>query len=448
MPAMSLFGTDGVRGVANTELTPELAFQLGRAGAFILTGETGLRSIVIGRDTRLSGDMLEAALVAGICSVGVDVLRVGVIPTPAVAYLTRALEAGAGVVISASHNPFEDNGIKFFGTNGYKLPDELESRIEELVLDPNFSFPLPKGSEVGRVRDVDDAQECYIRYAATTGPETLAGIKIVLDCANGAACTVAPRLFNTLGATVVPMHDNPDGTNINVNCGSTHPESLQKAVVEAGADIGLAYDGDADRLIAVDEKGRLVDGDHIMVICAGYLQERGALRENILVTTVMSNLGLHIAMRETGIKVLTTKVGDRYVLEEMLRCNATLGGEQSGHIIFGDYSTTGDGVITGLQLLKVMTDTGKPLSELAAKMERLPQVLHNVRVKDKERVMASPLLADAIAGHEFELNGQGRILVRPSGTEPLVRVMVEGKDEALMMRVVEDLVSLINRLDS
>lgn len=445
---MGLFGTDGVRGVANTELTPELAFRLGRAGASILTKETGLRSIVIGRDTRLSGDMLEAALVAGICSVGVDVLRVGVMPTPAVAYLTRALEAGGGVVISASHNPFEDNGIKFFGTNGYKLSDELESRIEALVLDPNPAYPLPSGSGVGRVREVDDARERYIRYAATTGPETLAGLKVVLDCANGAACTVAPQLLTSLGAKVIPVHDTPDGTNINVDCGSTHPKSLQKAVCEAGADIGLAYDGDADRLIAVDERGRLVDGDHIMVMCARYLQERGALRENILVTTVMSNLGLHIALRESGIKVLTTKVGDRYVLEEMLRCDATLGGEQSGHIIFGNYATTGDGVVTGLQVLKVMTETGKPLSELAAQMQSLPQVLQNVRVKDKERVMASPLLADAVSGHEYELNGQGRILVRPSGTEPLVRVMVEGKDEALMMRVVEDLVSLINRLDS
>ncbi|RJX18316.1 MAG: phosphoglucosamine mutase [Desulforudis sp.] len=443
-----LFGTDGVRGVANTELSPELAFKLGRAGAYILTEETGLRSIVIGRDTRLSGDMLEAALVAGICSVGVNVLRVGVMPTPAVAYLTRALEAGGGVVISASHNPFADNGIKFFGANGYKLSDELESRIEEMVLDPGAVFPLPTGAELGRVRDVADARERYIRYVSTTGPGSLSGIKVVLDCANGSACTVAPQLFAGLGATVVPVHNSPDGTNINVNCGSTKPNTLREAVLAERADLGLAYDGDADRLIAVDEKGGVVDGDFIMVACALYLQERGALKDQTLITTVMSNMGLHLALREAGINILITKVGDRYVLEEMLRCNASLGGEQSGHIIFGDYATTGDGIITSLQLLKVMLDTGKPLSALAAQMERLPQVLRNVRVKNKERVMESPLLASAITGHEYGLNGQGRILVRPSGTEPLVRVMVEGKDEGLMMRVVEDLVNLVSRIDS
>jgi phosphoglucosamine mutase len=443
-----LFGTDGVRGVANTELSPELAFKLGRAGAYILTEETGLRSIVIGRDTRLSGDMLEAALVAGICSVGVNVLRVGVMPTPAVAYLTRALEAGGGVVISASHNPFADNGIKFFGANGYKLSDELESRIEEMVLDPGAVYPLPIGAELGRVRDIADARERYIRYASATGPGSLARIKVVLDCANGAACAVAPQLFAGLGATVVPVHNSPDGANINVNCGSTKPKTLQEAVLAERADLGLAYDGDADRLIAVDEKGGIVDGDFIMVACALYLQERGMLKDQTLVTTVMSNMGLHLALREAGINILVTKVGDRYVLEEMLRCNASLGGEQSGHIIFGDYATTGDGIITSLQLLKVMLDTGKPLSALAAQMERLPQVLRNVRVKNKERVMESPLLASAITGHEYGLNGQGRILVRPSGTEPLVRVMVEGRDEGLMMRVVEDLVNLVSRIDS
>lgn len=444
---MGLFGTDGVRGVANVELTPELAFKLGRAGASILTAETGLESVVIGRDTRLSGDMLEAALTAGICSVGVDVRRAGVLPTPAVAYLTRVLEAGGGVVISASHNSFEDNGIKFFGANGYKLSDELEARIEALVLDPRAPLPRPSGPELGRVRAVADAQERYIRYAASTGPQTLSGLKVVLDCAHGAAHTVAPPLFTGLGAAVVSMYDRPDGTNINGNCGSTHPEALQQAVVDEGADLGLAYDGDADRLIAVDERGRLVDGDHIMVICARYLQERGALRENIMVTTVMSNLGLHIALREAGIKVVTTRVGDRYVLEEMLRCNASLGGEQSGHIIFGDYATTGDGVVSGLQLLKVMAHTGRPLSELAAQMEQVPQVLHNVRVKDKQRVMTSPVLADAIATYEDELGDRGRILVRPSGTEPLVRVMVECTDETLLTQVVRELAELVGGLD-
>lgn len=443
-----MFGTDGVRGVANRDLTPELAFKLGRTGAYILTSETGARSIVIGRDTRLSGDMLEAALVAGICSVGVDVWRVGVMPTPAVAYLTRALGAGAGVVISASHNPFQDNGIKFFGANGYKLPDAIEDEIEALVADPRNGLPSPTGAGVGRVRRVTDAADRYLAFARSAGPADLSGLRVVVDCANGAASRLAPGLLRDLGATVIPLACEPDGANINVDCGSTHPEHLRAAVREAGADLGLAYDGDADRLIAIDGTGEVVDGDRIMVICARHLKERGLLKENTVVVTVMSNLGLHLALRDSGIRVLQTAVGDRYVLEEMLRVGACLGGEQSGHIIFLDHNTTGDGILTTMKLLQVMAETQKPLSELAAQMECLPQILENVRVRDKGRVMTSPRLQEAVRRQEEEMRGQGRILVRPSGTEPLVRVMVEGRDPELLMRVVNDLVQVVGEIDN
>jgi phosphoglucosamine mutase len=469
-----LFGTDGVRGLANRELSPELAFRLGRVGACVLREETGARALVIGRDTRLSGDMLEAALVAGICSVGVDVIRVGVLPTPAVAYLARVPEAGGGVVISASHNPYEDNGIKFFGANGYKLPDRLEDRIEHLVLaaggDGDTSgkglaggtcgsggtsgaggngdtLPTPTGIGVGRVRKLPDAVERYVRFACGTGPSDLAGLKVAVDCANGAAYQVAPQVLGRLGASVVPLFATPDGTNINAGCGSTHPQALQAAVVAEGADLGLAFDGDADRLIAVDERGRLVDGDHLLVICGRHMRRHGRLAGNTMVVTVMSNLGLHLALREAGIRVLQTKVGDRYVLEEMLRSGCCLGGEQSGHIIFTEYNTTGDGIITALQLMKVMRETGRPLSELAAQMERLPQLLENVRVRDRNAVMASPVLREAIARYEHGLNGEGRILVRPSGTEPLVRVMAEARNEALLTKVVEELVRVVAEID-
>ncbi len=445
-----LFGTDGVRGLANRELSSELAFKLGRAGAHVLREETGARVLVIGRDTRLSGDMLEAALVAGICSVGVDVIRVGVLPTPAVAYLSRAPEAGGGVMISASHNPYEDNGIKFFGANGYKLPDRLEDRIEHLVLAAGGNgdtLPTPTGIGVGRVRKLPDAVERYVRFACGTGPSDLAGLKVAVDCANGAAYQVAPQVLGRLGASVVPLFATPDGTNINAGCGSTHPHALQEAVVAEGADLGLAFDGDADRLIAVDERGHLVDGDHLLVICGRHMRRHGRLAGNTMVVTVMSNLGLHLALREAGIRVLQTKVGDRYVLEEMLRSGCCLGGEQSGHIIFTEYNTTGDGIITAMQLLKVMRETGRPLSELAAQMERLPQLLENVRVRDRNAVMASPVLRDAIARYEHGLNGEGRILVRPSGTEPLVRVMAEARSEALLTKVVEELVRVVAEID-
>lgn len=444
----SLFGTDGVRGVANRELSPELAFSVGRAGAYILTRETGAGAIALGRDTRISGDMLEAAVTAGVLSTGVDVWRLGVLPTPAVAYLTRALGAGAGVVISASHNPVEDNGIKFFGANGYKLPDRLEEMIEQLVLGQEAAgIPRPTGAAVGRVREVPDAAERYLAHARRAGPPALGGLKIVVDCANGAACTVAPVILNALGARVVVMNREPDGTNINVACGSTNPASLQERVLAEGADLGLAFDGDADRVIAVDERGNVCNGDRIMVICARYLKERERLPLNTVVVTVMSNLGLHVALREAGIRVLQTRVGDRYVLETMLASGARLGGEQSGHIIFLDHNTTGDGLITALQLLSVMVDTGKSLSQLAAQMQEFPQVLENVRVADKEKVMASPVLAGAIAACEARLDGQGRILVRPSGTEPFIRVMVEGRNEGELLEVVNRLVEAVVQAD-
>lgn len=442
-----MFGTDGVRGVANRELTPELAFKLGRAGACILA-ENGVNSrIVIGKDTRISGDMLEAALAAGICSAGFDVLKVGVMPTPAIAYLTRDLQAAAGVVISASHNPVEDNGIKFFGPSGYKLPDETEAEIEELVLKDCVSAPSPVGGGVGRVYQVTDAAVRYENYACSIAGTDLKGLKLVVDCANGAASHVAPLIYKKLGAEVLPIFNNPDGVNINKGCGSTHPEDLMEAVIEAGADLGLAHDGDSDRVLAVDAEGRLVDGDQIMVACASHLKAKGQLEKDTVVVTVMSNLGLHLALRDIGINVVETKVGDRYVLEELLRTGARFGGEQSGHIIFLDYNTTGDGIITALQLLSVMKESGQPLHRLAAQMERLPQLLVNVPVPDKIAVMNSPVLLEAIKKEEEEMGGEGRILVRPSGTEPLVRVMAEGKDMLQLEGIVGRLSNIIKKID-
>lgn len=434
-----LFGTDGVRGVANAGLTPELAFRLGRCGAAVLTGQEGRVKVVVGRDTRLSGDMLEAALVAGICSVGGDVLKIGIIPTPAVAWLTRYLAADAGVVISASHNPFADNGIKFFNSNGYKLPDPVEEEIERLVLDNEDNLPRPAGVELGRVQDLEDAAERYIAHVCSTVSRGFTGMKVVLDCAYGAACTVAPAVFRRLGAEVSLLHDTPDGTNINVRCGSTHVEVLQAEVVARRADAGLAFDGDADRVIAVDEQGQVVDGDAIMTVLALYLQQQGGLPGGQVVVTVMSNFGLHQALAGAGIRVHQTSVGDRYVLEEMLRTGSFLGGEQSGHIIMLEHNTTGDGLLTGAQLLQVMAATGRPLSELALVMPRLPQVLVNVTVADKEAAMSKPELLAAVAAAREQLAGRGRVLVRPSGTEPIIRLMLEGPDrqelETIMMQL-------------
>ncbi|MDF9408531.1 phosphoglucosamine mutase [Pelotomaculum isophthalicicum JI] len=441
-----MFGTDGVRGVANHKLSPELAFKLGRAGAHILARDGAGNRMVIGKDTRISGDMLEAALVAGICSAGVDVIKLGVMPTPAIAYLTRDLKAAGGVVISASHNPVEDNGIKFFSASGYKLPDETEEAIEALVEEECADVPYPTGGDVGRSYQMDDAVDRYVKYVKDNFSTRLKGLRIVVDCANGAAFQVAPRVFSELGAAVLPIFNKPDGININDGCGSTHPEALMGAVVSTGADLGLAHDGDADRVLAVDAKGRLVDGDQIMVMCARHLKEKGLLAENTVVVTVMSNLGLHLALRESGIRVVETNVGDRYVLEELLRTGARFGGEQSGHIISLDHNTTGDGILTALQLLTVMKESGRPLDELASQMERFPQLLENVRVEDKSLVMNSEVLAGAVKELEQELGGKGRILVRPSGTEPLVRVMAEGKDMEQLKDIVGRLANLITKL--
>ncbi|PKM80493.1 MAG: phosphoglucosamine mutase [Firmicutes bacterium HGW-Firmicutes-14] len=444
-----LFGTDGVRGVANRDLTPVLAYELGKAGAYVLTRNTKgpvKPEIVIGKDTRISGDMLEAALIAGICSMGVDVLRVGVMPTPAVAFLTRDLKATAGVVISASHNPVEDNGIKFFASTGHKLPDEAEMEIEKVLREGTDNLPRPIGSEIGCVRDIHDAVERYTRFAMKTISCRLDGLKIVIDCANGAASGLSPMIFKELGADVIPVCSQPDGININKGCGSTHPEVVVRKVVEAGADMGLAHDGDADRVIAVDEEGNIVDGDHIMVICGTHLKRQGKLPKDTVVVTVMSNLGLRLGLRDADIRVLETQVGDRYVMEELLRSGAAFGGEQSGHIIFLEHNTTGDGIVTGLQLAAVVTETGKTLGELAALMSRLPQVLVNVRVHNKSAVMNSEEVTEAIRKGEEALGDKGRILVRPSGTEPKVRVMAEGPDEKQLQDIVEDIAAVISRV--
>lgn len=440
-----MFGTDGVRGVANKELTPELALKLGRAGAYVLTRGTGNTRLVIGRDTRISGDMLEAALIAGICSAGVDVLNVGVLPTPAIAHLTGTLNASGGVVISASHNPVADNGIKFFGPSGYKLSDRIEEEIESLVNAPE-AIPAPVGAGVGRCHVIADAADRYVQFLLGAVTTDLQGLKVVVDCANGAAYRVAPRVLRELGAEVIPINNTPDGVNINDACGSTHPGGLQEMVLACRADLGLAHDGDADRVLAVDARGNLVDGDRIMVICALDLKAKGKLARDTVVVTVMSNMGLHLALREAGVNVVETKVGDRYVLEECLRNGYTFGGEQSGHILFLDHNTTGDGLLTALQLLSVVKESGKPLAELAGRMERLPQILKNVRVEDKQTVMSSPALAEAIKQSEKRLAGQGRILVRPSGTEPLVRVMAEGRDMDELEIIVDELAQVVKKM--
>lgn len=421
-----IFGTDGVRGIANIDLTPELAFGLGRAGAFVLSRHAqtnGRISLLVGKDTRLSGDMLEAALSAGILSVGADVYQVGVLPTPGIAYLTAQQPVTAGVMISASHNPAIDNGIKFFSHDGLKLADELEDEIEHYLHNPE-NLPRPAGDRVGRVYEVAGWGERYLEHLASSINIPLSGMTVVADCANGASFEVAPRLLRRLGARVVTVNDQPDGLNINVDCGSTHPEGLSMHVKAQGADIGLAFDGDADRLIAVDHLGQVIDGDAIMAVCALDLQRRGMLAGGKLVATVMSNLGLEKAAQQHGIELLRSKVGDRYVLALMQESGSILGGEQSGHIIFWQHSTTGDGLLTALQLLQVVKATGKTLAALAGVVERYPQILRNVRVSDKG-VINHACIQQAITGAEQQLLGRGRILVRPSGTEPVMRVMVE-----------------------
>ena len=441
-----LFGTDGVRGVANTELTGDLAFKLGRAGAYVLTKEKKhAPRILVAMDTRISGDMLESALVAGICSVGAHAVVAGVIPTPAVAYLVRHYRLDAGVMISASHNPVEYNGIKFFDNQGYKLSDELEDEIEDIMMSRPEILPSPTGIGLGTKGYAEEALDDYLAFLTKTTTEKFGGIKVALDCANGAAYKAAPLAMLDLGAQLCIIHNEPDGTNINDKCGSTHMDDLKAMVVENGADIGFAFDGDADRCLAVDEKGNLIDGDKILAICGLDMKQRGCLEKDTIVGTVMSNLGLTMMGRENGIEILQTAVGDRYVLERMLADGYNIGGEQSGHVIFLDYNSTGDGVLTAIQLLSVLKRSGKKASELADVMQVLPQVLVNARVNNakKNSYMDDEVVRKGIAELEQEFSQDGRVLIRTSGTEPLVRVMIEGKDIEKMDKAARKLASLI-----
>lgn len=441
-----LFGTDGVRGVANEELTPLLAMQLGQAGAYVLTKETAHKpTIMVGCDTRISSDMLANALMAGACSVGANCIYVGVLPTPAVAYLTRKYKVDAGVVVSASHNPVEFNGIKFFNGDGYKLPDELEDEIEAVIKKDMAGIKFPIGPGVGKIKYRTDAREEYINHSIKAVNVSLEGLKIVVDCAEGAAFYTSVEALRELGATVVPIHNMPDGININANCGSTHMGELKARVVYEKANLGLAFDGDADRLLAVDENGKVVEGDEIMAIVGNHMKSQGKLKKDTIVVTVMSNLGFTLMAKEKGIYMEATKVGDRYVLERMREIGASLGGEQSGHIIFLDENTTGDGLLSALHLLEVMVETGKPLSELASVMQVLPQALVNAKVANhkKEHYMEYPEISSAIGELEKKFAGEGRVLIRPSGTEPLVRVMIEGKDQEQITKEAEKLANLI-----
>ncbi len=442
-----LFGTDGVRGIANQDLTCDLAFRLGQAGAYVLGSNVHRPTILVGRDTRISGEMLESALVAGICSLGARAVLLDVLPTPGIAYLTRYYGADAGVVISASHNTVEYNGIKFFDRNGCKLPDEIEDRIEKIIREGDPAMELPIGVKVGRkVRQVN-AQRRYIDFVKETTSERFNGLHIVVDCAQGASSHVAPMALQELGASVSAYYHEPDGTNINENCGSTHPERLCELVRELGADVGLAFDGDADRLMAVDERGQLINGDQIMCICALHLKEQGRLRNNTLVTTVMSNMGLDIALKKNGIQNVKTKVGDRYVLEKMMADGYSLGGEQSGHVIFLDHNSTGDGLITAIQLLTVMVKSKQSLSHLAKVMQILPQSQYAAQVSDQKKYDfdKDPEIIKSIENLTAKYEGRGRVLVRASGTEPLVRVMIEGENQLEMDKDVYDLSRLIEK---
>ena len=444
-----LFGTDGVRGIANYELTPELAFNLGKAGATVLSKNNKTPLFIIGKDTRRSGDMLDNAICSGILSVGGNVIKVGVLPTPAIAFLTKYYEADAGVVISASHNPFEYNGIKFFNSEGYKLDDEIEERIEELLVRGiNVNNHLT-GEGIGCcLREEASAIDLYCNYLLKSTDIRMDGMKVCLDCANGAAYQSAPRVFRALGAKVTVIGDNPNGININENIGSTHPELLQEMVLKTGADIGLAYDGDADRLIVVDEKGRVLDGDTTICICAKMLKDEGELKDNKVTATIMSNIGFHKYIKEVvGGEVIVTSVGDRYVIEGMKKSGSVLGGEQSGHIIFSDYSTTGDGILSSLQFMRALTLTGKKASELADEVVLYPQVLVNARVQNenKDIFMTDPEVVEAMKRVEDIIGQEGRLLIRASGTEPLVRVMIEGTDEDGIRELAEDLAALISK---
>ncbi len=441
-----LFGTDGIRGIANKDLTGKLTYDVGRAGAYVLTkGTKGQPKIIVGRDTRISGEMLEAALVSGICSVGANVISVGVVPTPAISYLTKVLGADAGVMISASHNPLEYNGIKFFDGQGYKLSDEVEEEIEKMILSPEDTGPTPTGSAIGRWERDHSLIDLYVDHVCDTIPGDLKGMKVLIDCANGAAYEVGPLALERLGADVEVIHHKPNGININKLCGSTHMEDLMRQVVGRGVSAGIAFDGDADRCLAVDEKGAFVDGDEIIAICALDMKAGGRLNKDTIVTTVMSNLGLNIMANKNGIKVEQTQVGDRYVLEKMFEEGYNIGGEQSGHVIFSDYNTTGDGLITALQLLYVMKKTGQPLSQLSQVMQVMPQVLVNAKVKNEHKhdYTKDLEIKKEIEKLENRFGSEGRVLIRPSGTEPLVRVMIEGSDPEELKQYATKLAVLI-----
>ena len=440
-----MFGTDGVRGIANKDLTSQMAYNLGRAGAYVLTEGAHKPKILVGKDTRISGDMLESALVAGILSVGAEAITLGVIPTPAVAHLTRKYGADAGVMISASHNPVEYNGIKFFDNNGYKLPDELEDEIQGVIESGFEGVPSPIGGDIGKAQVEVGALDDYIDFAKETIAVNLRGLKVALDCANGAVYKAAVRAFRELEAEVYIINDNPDGTNINEKCGSTHPEELMDYVVRKGCDVGFAFDGDADRCLAVDEKGNLVNGDFILALCGKHLKEINRLKDNTVVVTVMSNLGLDIAFKEMGINCLKTKVGDRYVLEEMIKGNYVLGGEQSGHIIFSKYNSTGDGLVTALQIASIVKKNKKPLSELCSIMKQLPQTLVNAVVPNEKKniYLEDKEIVEEIQRIESILDGRGRVLIRPSGTEPLVRVMLEGENQEEIDKLAHNLADMI-----
>ena len=443
-----LFGTDGVRGVANEEpMTPETVVKLGRAAAYLFKTRAGRHKIVIGKDTRLHGYMLECALTSGICSMGVDVLLVGPLPTPGIAFITRSVRADAGIVISASHNPFEDNGIKFFSGEGLKLPDEMERRIELWIASGEIDRIRPRAAELGKAYRINDAAGRYIEFAKGTVPKGVAfhGLKVVIDCAHGATYKVAPAIFRELGATVIPLNIQPNGVNINDGCGSLYPEVVSEAVLKHKADVGVSHDGDGDRAILVDETGAVLDGDHLLAILALDLKSRGVLRSDTVVGTVMSNVGLDLCLKEAGIAVVRAPVGDRYVLEEMLRHGVNLGGEQSGHIVFLDHNTTGDGVVTALQLLALMAKHQKPLSQLRRCMTAVPQVLVNVRVAEKQDFESLPAVQAAIANAEAQLDGGGRVLVRYSGTEPVARVMVEGRDAEQVERLARSIARAVEK---
>jgi phosphoglucosamine mutase len=445
-----LFGTDGIRGVANIyPMTIEIAMQVGRAIAFIVKNKSKGHRIVIGKDTRQSCYMLENALAAGICSMGVDVLLVGPLPTPGIAFITTSMRADAGVVISASHNPFQDNGIKIFSSDGFKLPDEVEAGIEDLIFSQKMEALRPVADEVGKATRIEDARGRYIVFLKNTFPKkyTLDEFHIVLDCANGATYGVAPHVFAELGAKVTTLSATPDGKNINLECGALHPEKMAAKVKELGADIGLALDGDGDRLIVCDEHGQIVDGDHVMAICAQELMSQRKLKKKTLVSTVMSNMGLEVAMEEMGGKMVRAAVGDRYVVECMRKKGYSFGGEQSGHLVFLDHITTGDGILAGLQLLAIMKKCRQPLSELATIMKSFPQVLKNVRTSTKIDVSSIQHFPETVLKLEEKLGRTGRILVRPSGTEPVIRVMVEGQDETVINEMADELCGLVQMAD-